>query len=800
MIAKALHGIALCVIMAISFISVAFAQVDYTPGGGPDYAKWESLAKRAEEVIAADRASSDALEVLRENLAEWRSAFVSRQSVNSSRIDTLNDQLRALGTPPSEGVSESEEIAARRAELEASLAEARTPVLRAEEAYRRADGLVGEVDGLVRARQTNRTLKLDPSPLNPANWGAASKAVIGLGAKVLGEFEENSRSAVRVQSFKDNLPLSLGLLVVGMVLVSRSSSWIQRGLTRMRERTTENRASRRVGTFIASAFGLLLPFAGLAMLFGAIELSEFFGPVTVTLSDEIMGVLLSIFAALWLGREVFPKAYPPSPIIPLDAPMLKRGRTYTTMLGALIGFDYLFTALASETLIARQWSDAAVAVLRFPVLVLAGLLLFRMGQLLLASRSSQTDAASEQAQDERANLPEDVQDLERPPSSLLIAFVARVGMVIGVLGPILAAIGYVSAGGFLLTSSILTLGLLGVVAVLQRFIRDIFAMFMGEDASGAALIPVLVGFALVLLALPVLALIWGARTTDINDTWSYLTTGFSIGDTRISLTDFATFLVIFFLGYGVTKLLQSTLRMQVLPKTSLDTGGRNAIVSGTGYVGIFLAALLAITGAGIDLSSLAIVAGALSVGIGFGLQTIVSNFVSGIILLIERPISEGDWIEVGPTMGVVKKIAVRATTIETFDRTEVIVPNADLIAGSVTNWTKDNLTGRVILPVGVAYGSDTRKVEEILREIAEAHPMVIVVPPPSILFMGFGADSMDFEIRAILRDVGSGMSARSDMNHEIARRFAEEGIEVPFAQRDLWLRNPEALAQMVTPK
>ncbi|VAW15887.1 Potassium efflux system KefA protein / Small-conductance mechanosensitive channel [hydrothermal vent metagenome] len=232
---------------------------------------------------------------------------------------------------------------------------------------------------------------------------------------------------------------------------------------------------------------------------------------------------------------------------------------------------------------------------------------------------------------------------------------------------------------------------------------------------------------------------------------------------------------------------------------NIEPGGREALVTLIGYAGIILAVLAGLSWAGFSFDKLALVAGALSVGIGFGLQNVVSNFVSGLILLFEQPIRTGDWISVGTTEGIVKKIRVRATEIQKFDRTEVIVPNADFITSSVTNYTLRNSVGRIFLPIGVAYGSDTGLVRELLTDILRNHPQILtgsgLAPDPSVYFTAFGDSSLTFEIRAYVGDVGKRLSVTSDLHFAIDKAFREHGIEIPFPQSDVHVRDWPAITR-----
>jgi len=278
----------------------------------------------------------------------------------------------------------------------------------------------------------------------------------------------------------------------------------------------------------------------------------------------------------------------------------------------------------------------------------------------------------------------------------------------------------------------------------------------------------------------------------IERTRNYLVNGFQIGEFRIVPSKLLFSLLFFALIIISTGWIKRQLEHNWLPKTSMDRGGREAMVTIIGYIMFIIAALVALSVAGFDFGNIAIIAGALSVGIGFGLQNIVNNFVSGLILLFERPIRKGDWIQVGTTEGYVQDIRIRSTRILTFDRSDVIVPNSELISNQVINFMLGDIRGRAIVRIGVAYGSDTEKVRYILTQVAEEHELVVkdgTSPRPMVLFRGFGDSSLDFELRVHLYDVDRRLSTISDINFAIDKAFREGGIEIPFPQRDVHLKS-----------
>lgn len=260
---------------------------------------------------------------------------------------------------------------------------------------------------------------------------------------------------------------------------------------------------------------------------------------------------------------------------------------------------------------------------------------------------------------------------------------------------------------------------------------------------------------------------------------------FKLGEISITLMAVIELILVIGAFLFISKLVRRFFQRRILPRFKLADGAQFIILRLLHYMLIVTGILLAINIVGIQLTSLAVIFGLMGVGIAFGLQNITSNFVSGIILLFERPINVGDFIEVGDSSGRVTSINMRSTTIVTLDNITLIVPNSRFIEDTVTNWSVGDPKIRITVPVGVAYGSDTELVTHLLLKAAEDHPQVLSNPSSRVLFKGFGDSSLNFELRIWILDPMSRFGVISDLNYAIDAAFRENGITIPFPQRDV---------------
>jgi potassium efflux system protein len=376
-----------------------------------------------------------------------------------------------------------------------------------------------------------------------------------------------------------------------------------------------------------------------------------------------------------------------------------------------------------------------------------------------------------------------------------------------------ALTGYLPLARFLAQQLIVTGSILALVYLLLLWI-DGFSQALSDDGTGmgqwlkrgAGLqrreqltlpISLLLKFIVLVLSVPFIMLQWGYAWPDIREWYRQLFFGLHIGNTEVTLGALLASIIVFGLGYAGARLFQGWLDAQVLQTAGISGGVRQSIRTGVGYVGIMVAALAAFSYAGFNLSSLAIVAGALSVGIGFGLQNLINNFVSGLILLAERPISVGDRVVVGGEEGFVRKISVRSTELETFDGANVLIPNSYFISEKVKNWTFRNNICRIVIPIGATYGSDPRQVQSVLLTVASSHPEVLTAPEPSVTLDEFAAASLRFTLCAFVGDIAKSGRVRTDLAMSILDAFDKAGIAIPCGQTDITIRQMDWLREMI---
>lgn len=709
----------------------------------------------------------------------------------ATRADRL---LAALGPVPEDG-TEDETVATKRKELSAALALHSGRVKRVGLIIARAEQALSDMTRDSRTQFREYLLQEGRSPLSFSAWQIAIPEFLDLlvrsyvkaPAKWISELSRNaddSEAAIRYVLF------SVAIALAGWPI----RKWLLSRFGRRREITEPSYARRIVAACVeAIAHGLIpvLFVIGVTILFvNDLELGYELRIVVVSLARY----LIIFFIGYGLIKAVFTPDLSTWRLTPLHT------GASTRVVQRLHAVLVIFTAFGAigQSLTWATPSEALESTYAFAYAII----LYPALWALLRHRVWRRGGATPISSGDEEEL--DRSSTEGAAIDRTSLFWSRTRTLVsaGLLTiPAAAAAGYPKLTIFLIDASMLTgIAVAGLLA-LRWLGRSLFnGLLAGKRRASQRLLSTLdlkdegrtrllfwayliLDLVLVLATVTLLLPLWGVSGEETFSWLGRLFRGVQIGSYTFSLFDIVLAIAFFAAIMLVTRLVQRAMERHFLPNVVKDVGVRDALRTGMGYVGVVIAALVGISTLGLDLSNLALIAGALSVGLGFGLQNIVSNFVSGLILLAERPIKPGDWIVVGGHEGTVKKVNVRSTEIETFQRASVIIPNADLIASPVTNWTHKNVLGRLEIRIGVAYGSDVDLVRDTLLELARAHPMVITQPEPAVVFADFGASSLDFELRCFLRDVAWVVVVGSELRFAINKAFAEKGIEIPFPQR-----------------
>ncbi|MEM9750573.1 MAG: DUF3772 domain-containing protein [Pseudomonadota bacterium] len=739
-------------------------------------------ARQAALADIAEALGGDELDLvaLGEELRRIRRRGETEIAAPRDRKPEIEADLERIGPAPEpEAPPEAPEISEERARLLGELSDIDALIRQSDLNLAEIARLFDDIAVLRRDAFYDRILARGPSPLWPPRWAAATaslSASAGRAAEAVGAWRNALRDDARVRQAYGALAFAS---VFALVMFWPVRSLINQNATRRIERMTPLR-SRRV-----LAAGMRTAARAVPSLLGGFVIYE-----TLRAYGAIPESAVSLARAIWFGfvallvvdgaaTGVFSPKSAEWRVLPLEsreAPVIRVLLMLAAFLlvadAALVRAGVLFGA--SEEL-ASQHSALVTFGLAFILLGLCRKSLWRIKE----SRAKE------------------IRDATKKSWGRL----RRLGQLAAIALILATAAGYVALGHYAATRLYAVTGLAAVAwfvrALLREAVRLVDRRFTSETSDadeGERLMFFWIGAAIdlatLLLIAPPILIILGADWADIRALIQNALFGFQIGPIRISLAQIFSAFTAFVALLTLTRFTQRQMEHTLFPRTRLDIGVRNSFKTLVGYVGLIIAFLVGVSMMGLDLSNLAIIAGALSVGIGFGLQSIVNNFVSGLILLFERPIKVGDWIVTSSGEGLVKRISVRSTEIETFDRSSIIVPNSELISAAVTNWTHKDKVGRVIIAVGVSYDDDPQTVIDILQGAAKEHPAVLDYPAPFVYFDDFGDNALSFQLRAYVRDINSSLSVRTQLRVAIFNAFKAAGVSIPFPQRDIHIHQP----------
>jgi small-conductance mechanosensitive channel len=687
--------------------------------------------------------------------------------------------MKQLGPAPAKDAApESATIAAERARLDSAHGNVDAALKQARLLSSRVDQLSATIADKRRSAYAQQLLEQSPSALSPFFWGETAAAVP----------DEANSVVLQIRNWWDMVAANGGWLKLATALLlgcllSAAVLFMVRWWAR-RSRTWRHE------TRLTKAIAALNVFAQLAV---AAPLSVFVLLLTVESFglrdqgwDDFSRAIGIAFLVASFGRGIAVGLFAPEEP---DRRLLNIDDKTARLLGSHLIWASVWFGVMMFLLLTHRAVDAPhVLAVATRILLAAGIGGILLTLLLGSSRT--------------------VLDADETPGNLWLRTAAWL-IVIGIGVSLL--LGYAGLAVFIAQRTMVTIAVCASLYMVFVAADALFTEAMvGKTPRGRALAAnlgiktrqigligtVLSGVTFVVVVLVGMVLIagpWGGNAADLIDSIRSVAFGIRFGGINISLGAVLSALILLLLVLFATRLVQRWLETRLLPNTELEESLRQSITTICGYIGVIAALVVMLSQIGIDPQKIALVAGALSVGIGFGLQSIVSNFVSGLILLAERPIRVGDLISVKGDDGRVTRISVRATEIETPDRASVIVPNSDLITGVVKNKTRADTTTRNIIKIGVAYDSNPEQVRDILLACANDHPRVLQTPAPLVILSNFGDSALEFELYIVLVDFGAILTGPSEIRFEILKRLAAANIEIPFPQRELrWHEDPAA--------
>lgn len=753
---------------------------------------WKATLDRTEAALHVRYITDAKLGELRDPAAEARTGALDLIAAVTPRLDAAAKRAAQLTPDPKSSAAQSDAVKLERAKLLAEIAARQNIIQQAQLIEVRAQQTLDTVSARRRAIFANSVLHRADSLINPSFWITVVANVPAGSERLVNLFAEWG-SVLSTQPLRAATGLSIVVVVLIGFLLSPGRRWQAHWTTR--DAGIENPAPLRKANSAAAIMlvNLAIPGVTLLVLYQALIalgiLPENIAPIVRAL---FIGVTFAFFL-VGLTTAVLAPGRPSWRLIPLENATAEGVMPLAVAMGFIVAAGIVLDATNRAINAPVELSVASQG-----VVAIARALLFMLALRLLVRADAENDDTEAAAG-------------KRSAWRLLIP-VGWAMAIAALLGPLT---GYVAFGRFASGEMlVVVLVLMGFVLLSQladafisasfafngrigRLLRQTVGFRMGAVRQIAVLLSGIVHLALIALAAFLVLATWGINSGDVFGSMSSAFFAVKFGNVTISPSAIFGALIVLIVGMMATRVLQSWFDSRFLPETNLDLGIRSSIRTGIGYVGVIVAAIIAFSYAGLSLQNVALVAGALSVGIGFGLQSIVNNFVSGLILLVERPIKVGDRIEVGSRMGVVQRINVRATEILTYDNVSVIVPNADLISGQVVNWMHGNSSARLSVSVGTAYDADPDKVIAILLDIATSHARVLKSPAPFAILNNFGADALEFAVYFYVGNIGLDAGVANEVRLEILKRFRVEGIEIPFAQRDLRLRDIDRIEALV---